>query len=77
MACVRMVSGAAGSRRGDGIPMRGHERKDLLEKENEKKRKQKTNRKNKMKRTAIKRDERHGRSRYRPTKVFNFAKLIL
>ena len=29
-----------------------------------------------MKRNASKRDERHGRSRHRPTKVFEFVKLI-
>ena len=37
----------------------------------------KKNGKNKMKRNASKRDERHGRSRYQPTKVLEFVKLIL
>ena len=35
------------------------------------------NRKKKMKRNASKRDERHGRSRHRATKVLDFVKLIL
>ena len=38
---------------------------------------QPTNHPTKMKRDASKRDERHGRSRHRPTKVLEFIELIL
>ena len=44
--------------------------KQKKKQKNEKETKAKKNRKNKMKRNASKLDERHGRSRHRPTKIF-------